>query len=90
MSWISLLILVGIVAAVFGLVILGMAVGVIFSNRRIQGSCGGLANMRDGDGKSPCMVCGSSPKDCAEGDQADHAQEGSGSRAQPEHEHVAH
>ncbi len=29
---------------VFGLVITGMAVGVIFSDRRITGSCGGLGN----------------------------------------------
>lgn len=63
---IELLILIGIVAAVFGLVIAGMAIGVIFSNRRIQGSCGGLSTMRDTDGKSPCMACGGSPTDCDE------------------------
>lgn len=29
--------------AAFGLVMAAMAVGVIFSNRRLQGSCGGLS-----------------------------------------------
>lgn len=82
MDLMNLLMLVGIVAIVFGLVILGMAVGVIFSNRRIQGSCGGLGNMPDGQGKSPCMVCGNSPKDCAEGDGAAMPAARSGSCAQ--------
>ena len=31
--------------AAFGLVMAAMAVGVIFSNRRLQGSCGGLGTM---------------------------------------------
>ncbi|MBA3314970.1 MAG: (Na+)-NQR maturation NqrM [Planctomycetaceae bacterium] len=60
------MILAAIAAVVLGLVIAGMAVGVIFSNRRIKGSCGGLGNMRDGDGHSPCMACGGSPTDCDE------------------------
>ena len=60
MDLVQLLIVSGIVAAVFGLVIAGMAIGVILSNRRIKGSCGGLATMRDGNGESPCMACGAS------------------------------
>ena len=66
MEWLTLLIIIGIAAGVFGLVMLGMAVGVILSNRRIKGSCGGLANMRDADGESSCMACGGSPSDCDE------------------------
>jgi hypothetical protein len=66
MSWFTVAILAGIAAVVFGLAITGMAVGVIFSNRRIKGSCGGLGTMRDGDGRSPCMACGGSPDDCDE------------------------
>ncbi len=41
---------------VVALAIAGMAVGVIFGNRRIQGSCGGLANM-PGAEHSPCELC---------------------------------
>jgi len=34
-----------------------MAIGVIISNRRIKGSCGGLANMTDARGKTICDAC---------------------------------
>ncbi|MBI1313731.1 (Na+)-NQR maturation NqrM [bacterium] len=46
-----------------GLAIAGMAVGVIFSNRRIQGSCGGLANM-PGAEHSPCELCTKPAEEC--------------------------
>lgn len=36
------------------LIMLGMAVGVIFSGRRIKGSCGGLNAIADAD---QCLVC---------------------------------
>lgn len=36
------------------LIMLGMAVGVIFSGRRIKGSCGGLNAIADAD---HCLVC---------------------------------
>ena len=49
--------------AVFGLVIVGMAVGVIFKGRRIQGSCGGLNNMSDDFGRPMCE-CGAEPGSC--------------------------
>lgn len=42
---------------VFVVALLGMSVGVIFSNRRIKGSCGGLAALKGGDGTSPCEIC---------------------------------
>lgn len=44
----------------FSLVMAGMAVGVIVSNRRITGSCGGLANMKSEDGEPMCE-CGARP-----------------------------
>ena len=56
-------ILVGV--AVFAVAMLLMAVGVIFSNRRIRGSCGGLANMRDENGRVMCDACTSPSEDCA-------------------------
>jgi FAD:protein FMN transferase len=49
---------------VVGIAITGMAVGVIFSNRCIKGSCGGLASMPGGDGSSPCDLCTKPAEQC--------------------------
>ena len=43
--------------AVFALAIAGMAIGVILSNRRLKGSCGGLADRQDREGNSVCDMC---------------------------------
>lgn len=53
-------------AVVFGLVILGMAVGSIFANKPVQGSCGGLANMTNEDGDEVCGICSKPTTDCIE------------------------
>ena len=53
-----------IAAIVFALAVAGMAIGVILSNRRIQGSCGGLANLRDRDGNPYCESCTNPATDC--------------------------
>lgn len=45
---------------IFLLVMIGMAVGVIFSNRRITGSCGGLNAI---PGVDECGVCGKNLRD---------------------------
>lgn len=50
-------------AAVFGLAVTGMAVGVIFSNRRLRGTCGGLNNMPGVEG-SPCDLCETPADEC--------------------------
>ena len=50
---------------VFLLVVVGMAVSVIFSNRRITGSCGGVTAV---PGADRCGVCG---RDFREGSDAD-------------------
>lgn len=50
---------------VFALVIAGMAVGVIFGDRRIKGSCGGLSSMSDEVGE-PLCECGLKPGECGE------------------------
>ncbi len=49
----------------FGLVMAAMAVGVIFSNREIQGSCGGLNKMSDDFGQPMCE-CGKAPGTCGQ------------------------
>lgn len=47
----------------FALVMAAMAVGVIFSDRRIKGSCGGLSSMSDSYGQPMCE-CGAKPGSC--------------------------
>ena len=52
-----------VVLLAFGLVFVGMAVGVIFSNKPIKGSCGGLNNIGlEGD----CEICGGNLSKCEE------------------------
>jgi thiamine biosynthesis lipoprotein len=51
------------VGGVFAIAIIGMAVGVIFSNRRLRGSCGGLNNMPGTEG-SACEICQNPADEC--------------------------
>ena len=51
---------------VFGLMILAMAVGAIFNNKPVKGSCGGLANVTNEDGESSCGICSKPVTDCIE------------------------
>ncbi|MCA8984086.1 MAG: hypothetical protein R3C12_08445 [Planctomycetaceae bacterium] len=44
---------------VFAAAVLGMAIGVITSNRCLKGTCGGLNNLPDSSEKSLCDVCAS-------------------------------
>jgi hypothetical protein len=48
----------------FGVALIGMAIGVIFSNRSLRGSCGGLSNLKDSKGKSMCEACTDPSPDC--------------------------
>ena len=52
-------------AIVFGVALAGMAIGVIVSNRRLKGSCGGLANMKDSKGNTICDACTNPSPECA-------------------------
>ncbi len=50
---------------VFALALIGMSVGVIFSDRRIRGSCGGLSHTGGKKGKIACDGCPSGGKNCS-------------------------
>lgn len=62
-NWI---VMVGATVLVFGIALLGMSVGVIFKQRPIKGSCGGLASMPNQDNKSPCELCSNPSAECRE------------------------
>jgi len=51
--------------AVFAVAMAAMAVGVIFGRRRLRGSCGGLAGLRDKDGNTLCDACAVPDGDCS-------------------------
>jgi FAD:protein FMN transferase len=51
-------------AIVFAIALAGMAIGVLLSNRRIKGTCGGLAGMQDSSGKTACEMCSDPSPTC--------------------------
>lgn len=66
MTWSTLWIVAAIAFGIFLLVAVGMAVGVLFGRRSISGSCGGLANRKDADGKTACSLCENPAEACRE------------------------
>lgn len=53
-----------VAAGIFALAMVGMAVGVIVSNRRLRGSCGGLNGLQDETGQTMCQMCTTPSEDC--------------------------
>lgn len=53
-----------ITIAVFSVAMVGMAIGVILSDRRIRGSCGGLSGLKDEQGNPLCDGCSNPSPDC--------------------------
>ena len=51
---------------IFGVAIVAMSVGVIFSNRQIKGSCGGIAALNQGRLSPACDMCGQKTTECQE------------------------
>lgn len=49
---------------VFGAAILAMSLGTLIANRRLQGSCGGMAGLKDAGGKTICDLCTKPSPEC--------------------------
>ena len=60
-----------VTAAVFGIAIIAMSIGTIISNRRLQGSCGGMAGLEDEHGKTVCDLCTRPSSECSGDPEAD-------------------
>lgn len=55
-----------ITACAFAMILSAMAIGVMFGRRAISGSCGGLGNVRNGDGSVSCSLCSNPADACKE------------------------
>jgi FAD:protein FMN transferase len=51
---------------VFGVAMLLLAVGVIFTKRPLRGSCGGAQGLRDEQGRPACEMCSNPAEECEE------------------------
>ncbi len=72
-------------ALVFGIAIAFMAAGVMFSNRRLRGTCGGLSGLKDEHGNPLCDACTHPSEECEElRKQAASAPNGGGASDQDE------
>ncbi|WP_235951219.1 FAD:protein FMN transferase [Crateriforma spongiae] len=66
-SFVSRVLPLAVVTAVFmGIVVTGMAVGVMFGRRAISGSCGGLNSKTNPDGSTSCSLCSNPSDACKE------------------------
>lgn len=72
-----------ITLGVFAIALIGMAVGVIFSNRQIKGSCGGLNNFRDSVGNPICDGCSNPSPTCSRIPEQEHCHDHNAPAEQP-------
>lgn len=70
-----MLIVLLITIGVFAIVLTGMAVGVILSNREIKGSCGGLNKFKDSVGNPICDACSNPSPTCSRIPEKERCQE---------------
>ena len=54
-----------IAAAVFGIAVLAMSLGTIIANKRLKGTCGGMAGLQDSGGKTICELCTKPSPECS-------------------------
>lgn len=54
-----------VTAVVFAIAMLAMSLGTIVANRRLQGSCGGLAGLKDERGVTVCDLCTRPSPECS-------------------------
>ena len=52
------------VLIIFGLALIGMAIGGLCGRRCLRGSCGGLSTMRDEHGTPMCELCTDPAPEC--------------------------
>lgn len=64
-----------ITIGVFAIVLTGMAIGVILSNREIKGSCGGLNKFKDSVGNPICDACSNPSPSCSRIPEEERCQE---------------
>ncbi|QDU73776.1 hypothetical protein Pan97_07760 [Bremerella volcania] len=70
-----MLIVLLITIGVFAIVLAGMAIGVILSNREIKGSCGGLNKFKDSVGNPICDACSNPSPSCSRIPEKERCQE---------------
>ncbi len=63
MGW-TLLFVFSFSLVVFVCVMIGMAIGYVVSGRRLEGSCGGIANRAGDGGIAKCSLCEHSSSKC--------------------------
>lgn len=74
---------------VFAVALAGMAIGVILSRKRLKGSCGGVANLRDEHGRTLCEACTNPSRECS-GEPGKRGQTASMEESDADSEAIAH